>query len=394
MSRSLLTPARLIMAVFFMQAIVVGSLYPRFPDIEERLAVGPGELWLGFQGMPVGALAALLASGALIERLTPRWTILVAFILYCLTAMLPGFAFDVASLFVGLFAVGLVYPLVDVAMNVEANRIERTGGRRIMSTCHGFWSVGQMIGTGIGVAFASIGLEVRWQMVVVGLAALPFALIIPRLPEVGPADDEREAGRTITLPTVAMLGVCIFAFGMIAVEMVNRQWTAIFLHDVFGRSTAVAGLGPFAFAAAMACGRFFGDRLTTRLDPVQLARFCTALAIAGIAIFASAVNLAIAIAGFCAAGLGVSLAFPLAITAVANRADRRAPANVGAFQLFSSVSALLIPPLIGEVGQAGGLRLGIAMVIPLLVASLLLSGELGRSGSGSSHPVSAARAGR
>jgi fucose permease len=179
---------------------------------------------------------------------------------------------------------------------------------------------------------------------------------------------------------------------MIAVEMANRQWTAIFLHDTFGRSTAVAGIGPFAFAAAMACGRFFGDQLTTRLGRVPLARLCTTLAIAGIAIFASAMNVVIAIAGLCAAGLGVSVAFPLAITAVANRADRRAPANVGAFQLFTSVSALLIPPLIGEVGAAGSLRLGVAMVVPLLVVSLLLSGELGRSRSRSSHPVAAARA--
>jgi fucose permease len=392
MSRSLLTPARLIMAVFFMQAVVVGSLYPRFPDIKERLAVGPGELWIGFQGMPVGSLAALLVSGTLIERLTPRRTILFAFVLCCFAAMLPGFAFDVPSLFVGLLVIGLVYPLIDVAMNVEANRIERTGGRRIMSKCHGFWSIGQMVGTGVGVVFAWIGLDVRWQMVVVGLAALPFALVVPRLPEVRPAEDEREAGRTITLPTVAMLGVCFFAFGMIAVEMANRQWTAIFLHDTFGRSTAVAGIGPFAFAAAMACGRFFGDQLTTRLGPVPLARLCTTLAIAGIAIFASAMNVVIAIAGLCAAGLGVSVAFPLAITAVANRADRRAPANVGAFQLFTSVSALLIPPLIGEVGAAGSLRLGVAMVVPLLVVSLLLSGELGRSRSRSSHPVAAARA--
>jgi fucose permease len=386
-SRSFLTPARLIMAVFFMQAIVVGSLYPRFPDIKDRLGVGPGELWIGFQGMPIGSLAALLLSGTIIERLTPRRTILFAFILYCFAAMLPGFAFDVASLLVGLFAIGLVYPLIDVAMNVEANRIERTGGRRIMSTCHGFWSIGQMIGTGVGIVFAWIGIDVRWQMVVVGLAALPFALIVPRLPEVKLADDERQGARAITLPTIGMLGVCFFAFGMIAVEMANRQWTAIFLHDVFDRSTAVAGLGPLAFAAAMACGRFFGDRLTTWLGPVSMARLCTALAIAGIAIMASAVNIVIAIAGLCAAGLGVSVAFPLAVTSVANRGDRRAPANVGAFQLFVSVSALLIPPLIGQVGEAGGLRLGIAMVLPLLVVSLLLTGELGRSGAGAAHPV-------
>jgi fucose permease len=382
MHRSLLTPARLIMAVFFMQAVVVASLYPRYPDIEAQLAVGPGELWIAFLGMPVGSLAALLASGAIVERLTPRRTILLAFILYCFAAMLPGFAFDVATFFVGLLAIGLVYPLIDVSMNVEANRIERTGGRRIMSTCHGFWSIGAMIGSAVGVAFAWIGLDVRWQMVIVGFAALPFALIVPKLPEGEAAEDERRAGKAVTLPSLGMLGVCFFAFGMIAVEMGNRQWSAIFLHDVFDRSTAVAGIGPFAFAAAMAVGRFLGDRLTARLGPVHLARLCTLLAIAGIAIFAGGVNLATAIGGLAAAGLGVSVAFPLAVTAVANRGDRRAPVNVGAFQLFTSVSALVIPPLIGKVAEAGGLRLGLATLLPLLVVSLLMTGELGRGKPG------------
>lgn len=379
MHQFLLTPARLIMGVFFMQAVVVSSLYPRYPDIQARLEVAPAELWIAFLGMSVGAFAALLASGALIERFTPRRTILVAFVLYCFAAMLPGFAFDLASLFLALFAIGLVYPLIDVAMNVEANRIESTGGRKIMSTCHGFWSIGSMAGSAVGVAFAWIGLDVRWQMVIVGLAALPFALVVPKLPEVDPVPGERRARRAITLPSLGMLGVCFFAFGMIAIEMANRQWSAIFLHDVFDRSTAVAGIGPFAFASAMAVARFFGDRLTVRLGPVQLARICTLITMAGLAIFVSGINLVIAIAGLAAAGLGVSVAFPLAITAVANRGDRQASVNVGAFQLFTSASALLIPPLIGTVAEVGGLRLGVATVLPLLVVSLLMTGALGRA---------------
>src|SRR5436190_2156254 len=139
MRRPLPTPALLIMGVFFMQAVVVSSLYPRMPDIQDRLAIGPRDLSITLLGTPIASLCALLVSGALIERLTPRRTILFSFCLYCAAVTLPGFAWNVPSLFVALFCVGLGYPLMDVAMNVEANRIEGTIGRRIMSTCHGFW---------------------------------------------------------------------------------------------------------------------------------------------------------------------------------------------------------------------------------------------------------------
>jgi Na+/melibiose symporter-like transporter len=305
--------------------------------------------------------------------------------------MLPGFAGTVTSLFAGLFALGLVYPLIDVSMNVEANRIERAGGRRIMSTCHGFWSIGAMTGSAAGVAFAWLGLDVRWQMVIIGLAALPFALIARMLPDAEPGGDEEPVRKAVTLPTLGMLGVCFFAFGMIAIEMGNRQWSAIFLHDVFDRSTAVAGIGPLAFNTAMALGRFFGDRLASRLGPIRLARIGTLIAFGGIAVLVSGASFFMAVAGLAAAGLGVSVAFPLAVTAVANRGDRRAPVNVGAFQLFISVSALAFPALIGKVAEAGGLRLGLATLLPLLVVSLLMTGELGRDKPAA--PASLARAG-
>src|SRR6266536_1798118 len=291
MRRPLPTPALLIMGVFFMQAVVVSSLYPRLPDIQDRLEVGPRDLSLALLGMPIGSLCALLVSGALIERLTPRRTILLAFCFYCIAAALPGFAWDVPSLFLGLFLVGLAYPLIDVAMNVEANRIEGLIGRRIMSTCHGFWSIGQASGLLVGIGFAWAGIDVRWQMIVVAVASLPFALLVPRLPDAPAARAETRLRGSISLPSLGMLGVCFFAFGLIMAEMANKNWSAIFLHDVFASPTAVAGIGPFAFAAAMAVGRFFGDWLTNRLGPVLLARLASAIALAGIAIFVSGINL-------------------------------------------------------------------------------------------------------
>src|SRR5262249_45989205 len=166
-----------------------------------------------------------------------------AFCFYCAAAVLPGFAWDVPSLFVALFFVGLAYPLIDVAMNVEANRIEGLIGRRIMSTCHGFWSIGQTAGLLVGVAFAGAGVDVRWQMIVVSVVSLPFALVVPRLPDAPAAKAEKRLRGRVSLPSPGMLGVCFFAFGLIMVEMANKNWSAIFLHDVFGSPTAVAGIG-------------------------------------------------------------------------------------------------------------------------------------------------------
>src|SRR5262249_31984231 len=213
------------------------------------------------------------------------------------------------------------------------------------------------------------------------VASLPFVLVIPKLPDAPATRAEKRLRGRVSLPSLGMLGICFFAFGLIMVEMANKNWGAIFLHDVFGSPTAVAGIGPFAFAAAMAVGRFFGDWLTTRLGPVLLARLASAIALGGIAILVSGINLEIAILGLAAAGLGVSVAFPLAITAVASRRDRPAPVNVGAFQLFTSVSALLVPLGVGAVAEHGGLRLGLAVILPPLVLSLILTGELGRSRS-------------
>jgi MFS family permease len=368
------------MAVFFMQAVLVANWVPRIPDMQAKLGVGPADLSIGLLGMPIGSLVALAVTGALIERLTPRLTILYAFSAYSFAIMLPGWAFDVPTLFVTLFVLGTVYPMMDVAMNVEANRIERSLGRRIMSTCHGFWSVGSMTGALMGAGFAGLGIDTRWHLIIVGAVSLPIALTVPPALPALPRQPGSEPSprRVFTLPTLGMLGVCFFALGMIMVEMGTRNWSAIFLRDVLGGSPAIAGLGFAAFALTMAIGRFFGDRLTDRWGPTVLARTCCLIAVAGIVGLVTAANLTIAVIGFAAAGLGISVAFPLAITAVASRGDRPAPLNVASFSLFTAISALIAPPLIGFVAEGGGLRLGLAMLLPPLIVSTVLAGELGR----------------
>ncbi len=380
MLRGLITPARLVMAVFFMEGAILANWLARIPDLQTRLDVGPGDLSLALLGMPIALVVALPVIGSLVERLTPRRAILFAFCFLAVIVALPGWTSDVPGLFAVLFLFGLAYPVVDVAMNVEANRIERASGRRIMSTCHGFWSIGAATGAFVGAGFAQAGLDMRWHLLLVGILTLAFALVVP--PAL-PALSEEQAGdglprRVLTMPTIGMLGVCTYAFGMVLIEMGTRNWSAVFLRDSLSGAPAAAGAGYGAFAAAMAIGRLAGDRLTDLWGPVVLSRICGVIAVAGIVAVVTAVNLPIALAGFTLAGLGASVAYPLAVTAVASRGDRPAPVNVAAFSLVTSVSSLVAPPLIGFVAQAGGLRLGLAMLLPPLILSTLLAGEVGR----------------
>jgi hypothetical protein len=121
---------------------------------------------------------------------------------------------------------------------------------------------------------------------------------------------------------------------------------------------------------------------------VTLARICCLVAIVGIAAVVASLNQVMAIAGFALAGLGVSVAFPLAVTAAASLGDRPAPMNVAAFSLINAAINFLTPVLVGFVAQFGGLRLGIATLLPPLALSLLMAVVLARRPT----PALAARA--
>ena len=87
--RRIATPPRLIMAVFFMHAVVMWNWYPRIADVLAKLDVTRGDLSLGLLGGPVGTLVALVFAGPIIERLTPRRTIIFGFAAYCFGFALP-----------------------------------------------------------------------------------------------------------------------------------------------------------------------------------------------------------------------------------------------------------------------------------------------------------------
>ncbi|MCR4281569.1 MAG: MFS transporter [Bauldia sp.] len=377
---SWLTPARLAMAVFFIQAAALNNWFPRIPDIQAKLGIGPAELSIALLAMPIGGFIATTLAARIIEHLSARRTILFGFLVYLLMQLLPGWAWNVPSLFAALFLMGASYVVIDVAANVEATRIQDAVGRRILSTCHGFWSLGSMVGLVAGAGFAQADIDTRWHLLVVAVVIAPIgALFTRRLPVFARAT-EADVARApfVALPTASMAGLCIFAFGVILGELTTRNWGAVYLRDVLGASAAATGVGYAAFSLGMAIFRLTGDRLADRFGPVALGRFCAGTAIVGVLAVIFAGSLPMAVVGFAALGVGVSVGFPLAVSAAAALGERTPATNVASLSLIAYSGSLIGPPLVGFVAESGGLRLGLAAILPLMVLSALFAGSLRR----------------
>jgi len=375
---SFLSPQRLTMLAFFLQPVAFGSWLPRIPEIQAGLGLGPATLALALLGMPCGTLLTLPFAGPLVARIGARSAIIWGFVFYTVAASLPVLAPHPILLFIALMFAGSAISFVELGLNVQADLVEKTSGKLIMNTSHGCWSLGIMVGSLIGSGFAAIGVAPQIAVPLLAVLVLPVAILTGiALPKLNDAPAEGQTQKSAwSLPSPALIGICLFVFGITMTEGAMADWSAIFLRDALSAEGGLVGLGYSLFAFMVAAGRFGGDTLKRRFGAIGTARLCGSLAVIGGIVLYFAPSVELALVGFGIIGVGVSVGFPLAVTAAAGLGDRAASANVAVLSFVALTGFLIGPPLIGFVAEQGGIRIGIACVVPFLLVSLFLTGRL------------------
>lgn len=383
-----------IFAVFFLESSVLGHWIPRIPDIKTRLGLDDAELGLALLCLPLGTLTGLALAGRVIERTGLRGACRIFLPAWAMLFLLPALADSFAALGAALVVVGLSVGMIETAMNTEAARQESASGRRLMSRCHGFWSLGSMVGAlcGAFVAQHGVGLAAHFAVAMPIVAVLGFAAA-SALP-VAPAGPAVPAGDSplFRLPARAIVPLCLMPLGLMMVEGAFIDWSAVFARRVLEASPLAIGVVYAAFSLVMAVTRLSGDALAERHGDVAVARASAIAATLGIAGFALAPNVPVAFVAAAVAGAGVAIVYPLAITAVAARPGRSPTDNVAAMNMISFSAFLLAPPLIGFLSQATSLRVALLALVPLALTTLFLSRELGSGELGSGEPGAPERA--
>ena len=379
MIRFLSTPLLRSAAVpFAANGVLYGTWAARIPEVQARCGLSEGQLGVALLGAAVGLIVAASAAGRLVTRHGALSVTRVALAAFAVAVVGPGLATGLWSLAGVLVGLGLTSGLLDVSMNAWATDVETSTDRPILGACHGMFSLGGMVGAGLGALAAAASVPLAAHLAASGFVFAGGAWLQSRGVAAGAAPAAVSAsaddGPVVALPTGPVAGLAGLAFCGLIVEGAVADWGAVFLREALAAPPATAALGFGVFSACMAGARFGADALTSRLGAQRLLVVGTSLGAVGLAVCAAAPTVAVALAGFAAVGLGLAASVPVLFRA-ASRAPGLGP-GVGIAAVTSAGYAgfLAGPPALGFVAEALGLRVTFAVLVVLAATVSLGAG--------------------
>jgi MFS family permease len=364
--------ARAVGLVFASDSILFGSWVAHIPHVKQVHQLTDGELGLALFAMPAGLLTMNPLTGWIVAWLGQVQACFWAAIALCLFMCIPVSAPNVWVLVAGLYGVGLSAALINVAMNTLATDVEKAHSISIMSSSHGMWSVGGMVGSGVaGLAIAqdiAPGLHV---LIMAGFVLLITFLIRPTLRSIAVTIPEKAA--SFVMPNLDLLLMILIGLALAMGEGTAFDWSAVYLRETLGASPQVAALGFGAFSLTMTLGRFTGDVLIPYIGAKRWLVIGGILAAAGLLLAVVLPYPPVALLGFAMLGAGCSLGAPI-LYGAALRVPGIAPAaGLATFATFSFIGFLAGPPLIGLVAEHVSLPWGIVFVAAMMLISAALS---------------------
>ncbi len=378
-----MTRARLGVALLFlMNGFMMGSWAPMIPEFARRLSLSESALGLVILVFGLGSLACMPVAGSQIARFGSRTVTLAVAAVFVPTLLLITLSNTLWAGIITVFLFGGLTGAMDVAMNANAVEVERNMRRAIMSSCHAFWSLGGLIGAGVGgVLINKIGIyghSVALTIIAAALLAIAWPRVLADRPH--PEAERPKGGLPLTLlPWIIGL---MALFSMIP-EGAILDWGALYLRNELGASVTLSGFGFAAFSLTMAIMRFAGDLVRDRFGAVRTLQFCSVISILGLLVAGFAPNSLIAIIGFAIAGIGISNMVPIAFSAAGNMPGLAPGIGLSVVTSMGYSGILVAPSAIGFIAEHTGLA-SVFIGLPLLHVVVLMLSRLARHADGAS----------
>lgn len=345
--------------------IIVGTWVLYVPAVKERLGLDDGELGLAIFGFSMGLLAIIPFSSTLLRRFGLGRLSFVSIITFAALMCLPVFVGSYLQLWLALFAAGIFCSLTDIGMNAMVSELEQADEVHFMSAAHGFFSLGGVIGAGVGSLLLGVfTLPVHHSLMVAAFILLTNALLASNyFGHLTTEADRGEEGKFKLGLVRPLLGLTILAVIIMGSEGAIEHWSKLYLLEVVGlTSDKLAGFGFVAFSATMTLGRFLGDGVSKQFGALTIIIAGTLIAAVGFGMVLLA-SFWPAMIGFALVGLGFSVIIPELFRLAGKTEGVSSAEGISVVAGLGYVGFLASPALLGFLSDFSSLKLSFATLL-------------------------------
>jgi MFS family permease len=352
---------------FITMGILFGTWATFIPFVKHEFRLDDAQLGLLLLALPFGALtmnpiaAILIRKNGMQKSTILGWSFLLFGYLLILNA--PNILF--LALF--LFFTGAAISITNVSMNTCVGAIEHLQKIKIMSTCHGMFSLGLMFGSLVSSIFSGLGvIPGVYMAVVVGI--LIFGLLFARktvlqLPEETILNESPKA--KFKIPSGSFLLMIIIGLCVNITEGSMADWTAVYMREVVDTNKFYQGWGLTGYSLFMAVGRLLGDKIIPIYGAHKILFFGGILSVVGISISIFLPHTFSAILGFSIVGAGVSCCAPILYASASRVPNMAKGSGLAMMNTFAMGGFLFGPVLIGFISKAYSLQIAFGLIAAL-----------------------------
>jgi MFS family permease len=331
-------------------------------EFQRHHSLTDSRLGLLYSLLSVAAIATMLAGAPRLQRLSLRATVPLSLMSLAFAALALAVA-PTSMLLVTFVLVGVGNGLIDVYMNVAAQREETRTRRPVLQWLHASYALGGVTGAAAAGALRTVGLDHRLGIAASGVALLATAwwnlLRASREPAAEGASSVLSVSALRRSPALWIPALTVlFCF---LVEGSMDIWSGLYLREQLGASPAAAGAAFVAFAGALFVGRLFAGKVLFGLGPRRTILIAGIGGGVGGTIAVLAHTTPVVAAAFLVMGFAMSAAGPAGFSLVEETSPD--PNAIAAVATVGYTGFVWSPPLLGWIADTVDLRAAMAVIV-------------------------------
>lgn len=346
---------------FFISGFGFATWASRIPTIKNELHLNDAQLGTVLFALPIGLMFTMPISNWLLGKYSSRAIMLSGSLFLCVILILIGFANSMLQLLVVLFFFGSARNMMTLSINTQGVGVQALYSKSIMATFHGIWSMAGFAGAAVGLGMVYFNVAVPWHFFIISILLAGVTLYFIKDTLHGrPVPQTRKP--VFSLPDKYLLKFSLICFACMACENTMYDWGAIYFQKAVHADKTTSTAAFVIYLVAMTSGRFFGDKIVTRLGIKTVLKFSGLLIFTGLITAVALPYVFTALFGFILVGFGVSCVVPMVFSLAGKSKNMSSSSALASISTVGYLGFVLVPPLVGFISQNFGLRISFSII--------------------------------